>query len=191
MNLEIAEVKEKETKEVICYTCGYCGKIYQNKINADCCHRDRVCSECGIVIGKKDYYMNCSGCRSKKAQLKLQELINKAKKISYDDYIKEYPNYPVVYNDEFFFDDYDYLLDKINDNKDDNPIIWGTKQIAVKLDSQSVIERFEEETELEEYKMDKKAREEIEIFCNEWDKKYGKEVYFENTNIIIRIENTL
>lgn len=175
----------KETKEVLVYSCGYCGKLYRNKEQADYCHSDRTCGECGIVIGKDDYYINCKSCRDKKERDKLQSLIDKASKLTYNEYMELNPDYPVVYNDEYFFDDLDYLLDKIHDNEDENPIVWGAKETIIELDPYFIIQNFEENCELEEFEMDKEAVKKIKQFCTEWNDKYSQVVYYEDNKVLI------
>lgn len=179
----------KETNEVLVYACGYCGKLYHNREQADTCHADRTCSACGVVIGKESYKTLCSSCEHTKKLNKLTEKINNATRMTYDEYVNEYPNYPVVYNDDYYLDDYDYLLEKIEEFEDTEPMIWGTTKKVETLDAYAIIERFEEGVELEDYSMDKEEVDAIVKFCNEWNEKYGVDVYYENSKILIILED--
>jgi hypothetical protein len=180
----------KETKEITAYQCGYCGGTYLDKSKADYCHSDRTCGVCGIVIGKDDYYINCKSCRDKKERDKLQSLIDKASKLTYDEYMELNPDRPVVYNDGVFFDDLDYLLDKIHDNEDENPIVWGAKETIIELDPYFIIQNFEENCELEEFSMDKSQSDEIKQFCDDWNNRNAKKVYYEDNRVIILVKES-
>ena len=177
-------MENKATVETTVYACGYCGKLWRNKEDADMCHMDRTCDECGVVIEKKSYYTLCDSCRIKKEQKKIQDLYDKATKISYDEYMKLY--YPVVHNDVFYFDDLDYLLEKSEDEDDSMPNwVWGARLSNIKLDPYDIIQNFEENVELDDYGMDKSAVNEIVEFCKQWNEKHSQDVYYEDNSVVV------
>ena len=179
----------KPTVETTVYACGYCGKLWRKKEDADMCHMDRTCDDCGVIIEKKSYYTLCDSCRIKKEQKKTQDLYDKAIKISYEDYMGLYPDYPVVYNDVFYFDDLDYLLEKCEDEGDSIPKwVWGTKLSNIKLDPYDIIQQFEENVELDDYEMNKSAVNEIVEFCRQWNEKHSQNVYYEDNSVIVLLE---
>jgi len=178
----------KASKEVSVWACGYCGKFYYNKEQADFCHADRTCSKCGATIGKTDYYTACKSCRDKTRHEQLQGTINKAIKMTYAEYMAKCPEYPVIYGDEFFFDDYDCLLDRIREGDNKTPIIWGSKKVNVTLDAYDIVERYEEQVEIEDFSLDKQKIDEIKEFCSKWNEKHAQDVYYEDNSIFIVLE---
>lgn len=176
----------KETKEVTVFACGYCGKLYYEKEQADFCHADRTCMTCGKVIGKKNYYLDCEECRIKKAQLKQQEVYDKARKMTLEEYYKEFPEYPLVWDDNYYFEveDMEYSFEK----EDMPKWVWGAKQTISKLDPYSIVEHFEENTGLEDFELGKAEVTEIVEFCNQWNNKHGVEVYYEDTGIVVLLD---
>ena len=179
----------KPTVETTVYACGYCGKLWRKKEDADMCHMDRTCDDCGVIIEKKSYYTLCDSCRIKKEQKKTQDLYDKAIKISYEDYMRLHPDYPVVYNDAFYFDDLDYLLEKCEDEGESIPKwVWGTKLEISKLDPYYIIQNFEENTNLEDFEMDKVAVNKIIEFCKDWNDKHSQKVYYEDNSVVVLLE---
>lgn len=179
-------MENKPSKEMLVYACGYCGKVYRDKKQADMCHSDRTCDDCGVVIGKASYSTICDSCMVIRKNKKIQDLYNKATKMSYDEYMKLHPEYPVVHNDEFYFDDLDYLLEKCEDEDDSIPNwVWGAELQIKTLDPYRIIEQFEEDCELEDYSMDSDAQKEIIEFCKQWNEKHSQKVYYEDNKVVV------
>ena len=59
-----------ETTKVEVFGCGFCGRLYRSKEQADECHQDRTCDYCGNVIGKESYRRLCDTCKEKREQEK-------------------------------------------------------------------------------------------------------------------------
>ena len=174
-------------KEVTVFSCGYCGKLYYDKDQAIECHSDRTCQTCGTPIGKRSYYLLCDNCRIEKEKNKMLELFNKSTKYTIDEYIKNFPDYYACYDGDRYFmpDDYEYEFEW----KDEVPeFVWGTKKTSITLDPESIIQNFEENVEIEDYRMDDKAVESIDSFCNDWNKKYAQDVFYEDTSVAILLK---
>lgn len=172
-----------KTKKVEMYECGYCAVAHKTKEDADYCHNDGTCLKCGVKIFKRDYYLKCKSCRDIEEQEKSKLLYEKARKMTYEEYIKEYPEHFLCLNDKYYseFEDMEYDFDE-----DDFPKwTYGTTKTLVKLDSNRIISDFEESCGLEDFYLNRQEVIEIQEFCNQWNEKYAEDVYYENTNIIV------
>lgn len=174
----------KETKEVLVYACGYCGELYYKKEQADYCHADRTCSKCGIVIGKDDYYTNCKSCRDKKELEKQQELYDKARKMTYEEYTKEFPEHWLCWGDRYYQEPEDMEYD-FEEESDTPKWVWGTSENITMLDGYDIVSNFEENTEIEDFELGKTEFNEILEFCKEWNKKYSVKSYSESNKIAV------
>ena len=185
----------EETSEILVYKCGYCGKIYRTKESADLCHSDRTCVTCGKVIGKKDYYSECESCRNKKSIEKELERFSLAEKLTIEQYDDKYPNHMIIWNDEFYYiDDLDMLLeDYLFENPEDKipKYVWGTEEDVLELDPYSIIENFEENSDLDEFSLDKEECNSIKDFCKEWNSKYSSKVYRHTNKVAVLLRETV
>lgn len=175
-------MKNKETKEILVYSCGYCAKMYRNKEDADLCHMDRTCKTCGKVIEKKSYHLNCDECRIKLEKEEELRLYEKATKMTYEEYETKYPGHMVVVDDEYYLD-VDYALDGYKTG--DNPIVWGTSKHFTTIDADSLVETFEEETGLEDFYLDSEAVKKLVEILKLWNDKYSQVTYYKDTDIVI------
>ncbi len=182
---KVESMGNKSTKEVSVYACGYCAKLYRDKSQADLCHMDRTCGECGKVIEKKDYYVDCEECRLKKEKEKKEEMFKKAKKMTYEEYASKYPNHPVCDYDNYFFD-VDSALDYIDEHGD--CILWGTTAHEIQIDADNIIQQFEEAASCEEEEFDNGAVKDLRVLCNLWNKSHSETVYICNEKIAILLE---
>lgn len=176
-----------ETKELTCYSCGYCGKLYRNKQQADECHGDRVCCDCGKVIGKQSYNLRCKSCDAKFDFNKVRNLYNKAEKLTYEEYVEKYKNNPIVIGDEYYFgiDDYLYDIESYDGNDDVAKWAWGTKSSVATINCGDILDRFIEEVNLEDYDVVQEGVVEIENFCKDWNEKYAETVYYEDNSVVV------
>ena len=180
-------LKNKETVEVVVYACGYCGQLWRNKEDADLCHMDRTCSECGTLIEKKSYYTLCDSCKIKKEEEKMQKMYNNARKITYKEYVRESPDNHLYMDGNFYSEaeDMEYSFEK----EDMPEWVFGTKKVYVKLDAESIVQQFEENCELEDYYMDEQAKGEIYDFCEKWNEKHSQDVYYEDMSVVVLLED--
>jgi DNA-directed RNA polymerase subunit RPC12/RpoP len=174
-----------ETKEQLVYACGHCGKLFRAKKDADFCHTDRTCNTCGAVIGKLDYYTSCQNCRTEKQRKADEEAFKKATKMTVDEYVKAFPQNPIVYNDAWFFNVED-IYEQFYDSEDETPeYVWGTECKFQTIDYSDVVQDFEEHVEIEDYELDDVAVKELKEFFEQWNKKYGQDVYYESNKIAV------
>lgn len=181
--------ENKVTKEVTVYSCGYCGKLYRDKVDADFCHSDRTCTECGIVIGKVNYYTKCDFCINKSKLAAEKVLFDNARKMTVKEYSEEFGDNPLLLGDDYYYD-VDSILDEIYSmDEEDNPTyVWGTKSIEITLDAENIISNFEENCELEDYSMDSDAQKEIFEFCKQWNEKHAQTVYYQDEKIAVILD---
>lgn len=179
--------ENKVTKEVLMYACGYCGTAYRDKLNADFCHSARTCTECGVVIGKKNYYTKCESCMIKSKVAAEKVLFDNARKMTVKEYAEEFGENPIFFNDKYYYDveDIFYSIDE----EDDKPnYVWGTKSTTITLDAENIISNFEENCELEDYSMDSDAQKEVFEFCKQWNDKHAQTVYYENSDVVVILD---
>ena len=80
------------------YMCEKCGKIYAgggigtDEYLANMCCKQYYCEDCGKPTEKYNYV--CPQCLEKRK-------FNKATKMSYSEYIKRFPDYPIYFNENF------------------------------------------------------------------------------------------
>ena len=174
-----------ETKEKIVYTCGYCGQPYWDKRRADLCHNDKTCTDCGAIMGKTSHYTICNVCLDKKQFIKRQELFFKAKKVTLKDYCKDYKSDYLYFEDKYIsVDDLEYEFDDYEDENLPN-FVWATKPDIIMLSDEDIIQSFEEHCEIEDYEMDKEAKDEIGVFCKQWNEKHAQTVFYEDTSVAV------
>ena len=164
----------EKSKEVKVFACGYCGKLYREKTNADFCHNDKTCGTCGKVVGKTDYYIDCKECRDKKEEQKEKERFDKAAKLSYKEYEKDCEGYLFV-NDEIY-----YFIEDLEDAfEEDMPkYAWAASMETKGLISDDLVEDFESSLQLDDYQLQEDAVKKIEDFCRNWNEVHGVDVYY-------------
>ena len=77
--------------QIKAYKCDKCGKIYVDKSVAEICCKQYFCEYCGKETPK--YFLACSECSDKRN-------FEKATKMTYEEYIEKYPNYPIFDRNE-------------------------------------------------------------------------------------------
>ena len=182
--------EDKVTNELTVYACGYCGKLWKEKSDADFCHSDRTCTECGVVIGKKNYYTKCESCMIKSKVAAEKVLFDNARKMTVKEYAEEFGENPIFFNDEYYYDVED-IFDSIDEEDNKPNYVWGTKATTITLDAENIISNFEENCELEDYSMDYDAQKEIFEFCKQWNEKHAQTVYYQDKKVAIILDKEI
>lgn len=166
--------------QVTGYMCEKCGKIYAgggigtDEYLANMCCKQYYCEDCGKPTEKYNYV--CPECSEKRKFIK-------AKKMSYAKYIKEFPDYPIYFNEQFFWE-LDELKDQIECNDQEMPeYVWGTIKERVEVDIVTAIEDAEDNSNLEEFYFENTK--ELIDFVKEWNKENGTDAYYQTYNIAI------
>ena len=162
------------------YMCDKCGKIYMDKYMAEICCKQYYCEECGKPTPK--YIMRCEECQKK-------SIYNKAKKMTYEEYIKQYPDYPIwdmTDQGECYWELEDYIEHIVNETEPPYPTYcFGSTKERLEIDIENVIEDIN--IDMEDgcgVEPDKELRD----FINKWNEKNGRDIYYCDTNTIILID---
>lgn len=175
-------------ERVDAYKCDICGTTYITKLMAEKCCEKKYCKYCGKELPHKYYFLACPDCREK-------HKYDNYRRMTYEEYIKEFPGYPVGYEDgdyvEFEMED---LLEYIRDSLSDEE--WGKLQYVIgydmyyaEIDAESVLENIEED-QYEDFEFDETGRKEFIDFVSRWNEKYRKPVYTE-AKILVEIPKEL
>lgn len=164
------------------YQCSKCGLLHDLKESAEKCCSPKSCAECGTLLENK-YYNMCPKCRKK-------HQYDNCVKMTYDEYVKKYPNHMVVY-DEVYAEEIEDLFDTLFnswDSKEDIPImIFGTKKYKHEVNIEWAIENAKEEA-YEDAEFDN--TDELREFVNEWNEKNHLHSFSE-TNIAIYVPDDI
>lgn len=158
------------------YMCDKCGKIYADKYMAEICCKQYYCEDCGKPTPK--CIIRCDECQEK-------YIYNKAIKMTYEEYIKEYPGYPIwdIDRDECYWELEDYIEHIIDKTEPLYPTYcFGATKERLEIDIENVIDDINIDIEdgcgIEPDK-------ELINFIDKWNKENGRDIYYCNTNIII------
>lgn len=160
------------------YMCDKCGKIYTNRDMAEICCKQYYCEECGKPTPK--YIMRCDECQEK-------YIYNRAKKMTYEEYIKEYPGYPIwdIEEDNCYWELEDYIDTIYNEKEPPYPTYcFGAMKERLEIDLESVIYDINEGLDCDccnGLEADKKLVE----FIDKWNKENGRDTYYCNNKIVI------
>lgn len=161
-------------REIVVYECEKCGKQYSNEYVADICCKQYYCEDCGKPTEK--YCLVCPECHEKR-------VYNKAKKMSYIDYIKKYPKNMIWYNDEYYSELED-LIDYLESQGLPIPdYVFGTSEYRVEVDIVNAIDQAEQDCGLEDFYFDN--TEELIDFTDKWNKENGTNAFMVTEDIII------
>lgn len=156
------------------YECEKCGATYAFEGQADYCCKEYHCRECGCKTPKG--WIICDKCREK-------EKYEKAKKMTYEEYIKEYSGNMVVFGDDYYSEIED-VLEYCESNEIETPkYVWGTSKGTVELDADVIEENALSDT-FEDAAFSKKGMEELRTFIAEWNKKYSLDYYSEEPIVV-------
>ena len=156
------------------YVCDKCGKMYFDKYVAEICCKDYFCEDCGAPTPK--YHLVCEKCSKKRRY-------EKATKMTYDEYIEKYPDNMIVYGDEYYTELED-LLDDLKGQKPDD-YIYGTDKERIEINADCVLSDLEDNADIEDFYIDDAGREELYNFIDQWNAKYGQDIYCLNEKVII------
>ncbi|MBP3887629.1 MAG: hypothetical protein J6F30_08250 [Cellulosilyticum sp.] len=163
------------------YQCEKCGKAYAFENQADDCCKEYFCRECGVKLDK--YHTLCERCKEKVAY-------EKAKKMTYEEYVKEYGDNMVVFGDDYYSEIED-VLDYCVQNEIEPPkYVWGTSKQTVKLDADTIEENALSDV-FEDAKFSYKGMEELRTFLDEWNKKHRIDYYIEEPIVVYVPEDML
>ena len=178
MEKEMAERVEEIPATV--YKCKECGTISLWKSQLKICCRLKEqkerCEKCGKKISV--YQTICNECWE-------EEMFNNAKKISYEEYKKEFPEYPIFYEEEGYNDIKELEEEMEKKGKEKPKYCYGAVKELVGIEIGNAIEEANDSLPEDDYL---ENTEEVENFIKKWNEKNAKEVYFENRNIAILIK---
>lgn len=157
------------------YQCEKCGKVYTDKYLAEICCKQYHCEDCGKETEK--YRMLCQECAEKRRY-------EKAEKMTYKEYCEKYPDYPLFLDDEYYWELED-LIDRFEEGEEPK-YCYGTTKERVELDIDNAIDNAEEELPEDDFFDNKK---ELYEFVDKWNKLNGRDVFYENTKLIILIND--
>lgn len=165
-----------EEIKVKAYKCDKCGKIYTDKYLAEICCKQYYCEKCGKPVSR--YKTRCNSCQAK-------YIYDKATKMTYEEYIKKYPNYPIVdtVNGEFYWELEDYI-DFIN-NETEPPYptyCFGATKKRLEIDLDQVFENINYDIE-DGYELT--ITKDLEDFIDKWNKGNGQDIFYINENIVV------
>lgn len=101
---------------IVGYACEKCGKAYHYDFQANECCEEYFCTKCGVKVGKYQKY--CDDCKEKIH-------IEKAKKMTYEEYIEKYRDNMFVHNDEYYSEIED-VIDNCESFGEKYPkYVWG------------------------------------------------------------------
>lgn len=163
------------------YQCEKCGATYAFEGQADYCCKEYHCRRCGCKTPKG--WLICDKCNE-------EEKYEKAIKMTYDEYIKEYGDNMVVFGDDYYSDIED-VIDYCESYEIDTPkYVWGTKKYRAEIDGER-IEEWTLDNTFEDTEFSKDGRAELHLFIEEWNKKYGLDYYCENNKIAVIVPDEM
>lgn len=164
----------KEIKNITIYQCEKCHRYYWNRESADKCCQTRRCEKCNKEL--HNYSGLCESCRDK-------QVYDKAKKMTYEDYIKTNPSHMLYYNEKYY-EDLESLLD---DYCDEPAFCYGTIKDKITIDIDWAIESAEED--MDDSYFDENGLKELRSYMKNWNEKYGYNSFWKDENTIIIIKN--
>lgn len=164
-------------KEIMAFACEKCGKIYLQEYLADICCKQYHCEYCGKPTEK--YRLACPECHEK-------NLFNKAKKMSYSEYIRQFPDNMIWDGDEYFSELEDMADSYICNDKPVPDYVWGTESYRVEIDIENVISQAEDDSNLEDFSFDTYGdTKDLIEFVNKWNERNGTTAYAGEYHIAI------
>lgn len=164
----------KRVDNIPLWQCTECGRLYTSKLEAEICHKEYFCEDCGKKTPQ--YHLVCDECSKKRRY-------DKATKMTYDEYIKKYPGNMIFYGDKYYMELED-LLDELEGQEIDD-YIYGTDKERIEIDANCIISNLEDNADVEDFYIDSTSEDELYDFVKQWNEKYGQDVYYVNFNIII------
>lgn len=153
------------------------------------------CELCGEIMRKGLLRHDCKEQQMLNREKEIEEerkRFEKARKLSIEEYTKQFPNNYIFCDDEFFSEVGD-LLDRMHGEYFENipKYCYGTERIPILLDAYTILSHAEEEAECEDFSFGIAARKELEEFVETWNKKYGSYYFTPDYSIAIIIPEEL
>jgi len=165
-------------KTIRVFACEKCGQNYTSEHTANICCKQYYCEVCGSETEK--YHLKCPSCHEK-------DVYEKAKKMTIEEYEKLYPDNMIFHNDKYF-SDVEELLESYSGNDSELPeYCYGTTLLTMKFDPDNSLIQAEEDADCEDFVFPKEAYKELREFAEEWNKKYERDYFFYDSEIIILI----
>ncbi len=164
--------------QVTAYLCEKCGKQYPTEYLADICCKQYYCENCGQPT--EQYRILCRECAEK-------QKFDKAKKMSYSDYVKQFPDYMIWDGNDGYYSELEEMADMYAcDNRSVPDYIWGCDKYRVEIDIDNVIECTEEDSNLEDFSFDTYGEtDSLREFVKQWNEKNGIDAYCGEYDIAI------
>lgn len=160
--------------QIKAYQCEKCGKIYTDKYLAEICCKQYHCEDCGKETEK--YRILCHECAEKRRY-------EKAEKMTYEEYIKKYPDNPLFLDDEYYWELED-LIDNFKEGEEPK-YCYGTTKERVEVNIDCAIQDAEEELPEDSYFYNTQG---LYDFVEKWNKVNGQDVFYENDKLIVLID---
>ena len=171
-------------EEIPAWKCTKCGKYYTTKSVAESCCKEnpkKVCEDCGVELDPKWYYTVCDSCREKRRY-------NRCRKMTIEEYEKEFPDYMVVVGDDNYYSSVEDALESCYGDEEAIPYyVYGTEKQFIEVNIDGAIENALEEA-YEDAEFDN--TDELYEFVKEWNKR-NKLTAFCETKIVIDIPEEL
>jgi len=132
------------SKEIKAYKCSDCNQSYLDKSVADKCCQPKHCEDCGIELSKTWYYTVCSGCKTKREEIKELERYNKATKYTFDNVPKESIEY--VFSELYPYNEGYFYADDTDIDEHNIKYVYGTKRVSPSYDVSDMIESMLEDS---------------------------------------------
>lgn len=162
------------------YMCEKCGKIYvgggigTDEYLANMCCKQYYCEDCGKPTEKYNYV--CPQCSEKRK-------FDKATKMSYSEYIKKFPDYPIYFNENFYWELEDLKEYQYYNDLEMPEYVWGTVKERVEVDIETAIENAEENSNLEDFYFD--DTKELIDFVKKWNEENGTDAFYQSYDIVV------
>lgn len=158
------------------YQCETCQKYYKIEDAADTCCEVRYCEDCGAETPYKSLIL-CRECNIKK-------MFEKSRKMTVQEYIEEFPGYPIVSGDDTFvfgdeFDFEEFIAES------EEGYCWGSIQDMIILSEDDAVLELEEHAADEEHIISAERYEEYAKFVKRWNEKYGQFAYWVDKKIAV------
>lgn len=177
-----------DAKEITCWQCSSCGRIYVSKdLAEECC----VCRTCGKPISKgKGYNRECSDCYHKRMTQVAEKRYQDAHKVSWEDY-----DGAMVYSELTgeYYDDFspEYIRDAW-EASEEAPYpgygamqLYGTSKHMIELEASRIQEDIESGDVYEGYEFTPDMERDLEEFCKAWNAKHADASYYPDYSVAI------
>ena len=193
VKIELAPHEPKNNQRV-CEHCDGIGWLYdfENKFMEKCnkCYNGLIdtCPKCGNDIRG---FCNNDKCWEGREIEREERLFNSAKRrITYkeavEDGMKMFYSEAYPYNNGYFSDISD-LEDCLDEDVEMPKYVWGTTEVALSIDAESVVENACDELHEEAF-YNIEGIDELQDFINEWcEKQTGVDTYWQDSNCVVML----